>query len=182
MEKYYYHVVTEKPMQIGQIIKFDINNNQSGVYKRVMDKKDIVNDIYNNPDKYKQSDLEHHTKVALRELAMEEIRQKNYPNYPSRIASLYVSKDLKDSYMWAETFIKKGRNVLQIVKIKTTGNEFTGDAYNCFEGSIIKEDNLNNSYNYWDNLPNKEGKEPIYETIIDGDIEIVEIIKTFKEK
>ena len=47
---------------------------------------------------------------------------------------------------------------------------------------IKKEDNLNNSYNYWDNLPNKEGKEPIYETIIDGDIEVVEIIKTFKEK
>ena len=83
--------------------------------------------------------------------------------------------------MWAESFIKKGRNVLQIVKIKTIGNEFTGDAYNCFEGSIIKEDNLNNSYNYWDNLPNKEGKEPIYETIIDGDIEVVEIIKTYKE-
>jgi hypothetical protein len=83
--------------------------------------------------------------------------------------------------MWAETFIKKGRNVLQIVKIKTSGNEFTGDAYNCFEGSIIKENNIKNSYPYWDNEPNKEGKEPIYETIIDGDIEVVEIIKTYKE-
>ena len=38
MEKYYYHVVTERPMQLHQVIKFDANNNQSGVYKRVMDK------------------------------------------------------------------------------------------------------------------------------------------------
>ena len=75
MEKYYYHVVTERPMQLHQVIKFDANNNQSGVYKRVMDKKDIVEDIYSNPNKYKQNDLEHHTKVALRELALEEIRQ-----------------------------------------------------------------------------------------------------------
>lgn len=176
-EKYFYHVVTNKPMYIGQKISFT-EDNQSGVYKRVMEKEELVNDIYLHPENYKQEDLEHHTKVALRELAMEEIRQKHYPNYPSRIKSLYVSTDLEDSNMWAESFIKKGRDVYQIVKLKTTGNSFTGNAYNCFEGTTNKDHNLKESFKYWDNTIEDESK-IIYETIIDGEIEVVEIIKSF---
>ena len=175
--KYFYHVVTNKPMYIGQKISFT-DDNQSGVYKRVMEKESLVNDIYAHPENYHQEDLDHHTKVALRELAMEEIRQKHYPNYPSRIKSLYVSTDLEDSYMWANSFIKKGRVVFQIVKLKTTGNSFTGNAYNCFEGTTSKEHNLKESYAYWDNIIKNEN-EIIYETIIDGEIEVVDIIETF---
>lgn len=110
---------------------------------------------------------------------MEEIRQKHYPNYPSRMKSLYVSTDLEDSNMWANSFINKGRVVYQIVKLKTTGNSFTGNAYNCFEGTINKEYNLKESFKYWDNIIEDESK-IIYETIIDGEIEVVEIIKTFE--
>lgn len=176
--KYFYHVVTNKPMYVGQKISFT-ETNQSGVYKRVMEKESLVNDIYLHPENYKQEDLEHHTKVALRELAMEEIRQKNYPNYPSRMKSLYVSTDLEDSNMWANSFINKGRVVYQIVKLKTTGNSFTGNAYNCFEGTTNKEHNLKESFKYWDNIIEDESK-IIYETIIDGEIEVVEIIKTFE--
>lgn len=177
-EKYFYHVVTNKPMYVGQKISFS-EDNQSGVYKRVMEKEELVKDIYLHPENYKQEDLEHHTKVALRELAMEEIRQKHYPNYPSRMKSLYVSTDLEDSNMWANSFINKGRVVYQIVKLKTTGNAFTGNAYNCFEGTTNKEHNLKESFKYWDNIIEDESK-VIYETIIDGEIEIVEIIKTFE--
>ena len=177
-EKHFYHVVTEKPMFFGQHIIFD-NNNHSGVYKRVMAKLNIVNEIYNNPNKYKDIILDHHTKVALRELAMEEVRKEKYPNYPSRLSCLYVSTNLDDALMWADSFIKNGRIVYQIVKLKHNGNEFTGDAYNCFEGSINKEENIINAHNYWLNNKNKMGNNPIYETIIDGDIEVIEIIKEY---
>ena len=68
---YTYHVVTEKPMHVGQQIKFD-ETHHSGVYKRVYEKIDIVNDIYANPDKY---DVER----------LEEVRQKYYTQYPSRM-------------------------------------------------------------------------------------------------
>lgn len=175
--KYFYHVVTNKPMYVGQKISFT-ETNQSGVYKRVMEKESLVNDIYLHPENYKQEDLEHHTKVALRELAMEEIRKKHYPNHPSRMKSLYVSTDLEDSNMWANSFINKGRVVYQIVKLKTTGNSFTGNAYNCFEGTTNKEYNLKESFKYWNNIIEDESK-IIYETIIDGEIEVVEIIKEF---
>lgn len=177
-EKYYYHVVTVKPMKVGQHIVFD-ENNVSEVYKRVMAELENVEQIYSNPSNYDIEELNHHTKVALRELALEKLRKKEYSNYPSRLRSLYVSKDLKDSEMWANSFIKKGREVFQIVKLKTKGNEFTGDAYNCFNPTFDENENLKRAINYWENLDNKEGKNPIYETIIDGDIEITEIIKEY---
>lgn len=91
---YAYHVVTEKPMYIGQQIIFD-DNHHNGVFQRVYDKINIVNDIYANPSKYNAETLEHHTSVALRELALEEVRQKKYPQYPSRMSCLYVSGHLK---------------------------------------------------------------------------------------
>ena len=176
-DKYYYHVVTNKKMYIGQKINFNENNN-SGVYTRVMEKLPIVEDIYNNPSKYNQESLEHHTKVALRELAMEEVRKSTYPNYPSRLASLYVSTNLEDANMWANSFLNKGRDVLQIVKVKTNGNSFQGNSYNCFEGTISKEKNISLSYAYWNN-DNTKTENVLYETIIDGEIEVVEIIKEF---
>ena len=70
-----YHVVTERPMYVGQQITFD-EKHHSGVYQRVYDKIDIVNDIYANPNKYHAETLEHHTSVALRELALEEVRSR----------------------------------------------------------------------------------------------------------
>ena len=49
MEKYFYHVVTEKPMYVGQHIVFD-ENHHNGVWQRVNEKLDIASYIYNNPE------------------------------------------------------------------------------------------------------------------------------------
>lgn len=178
MGNYVYHVVTERPMHLNQKIIFD-DKNHSGVYKRVEEKKELINDIYNNKDKYQNINLDHHAKVALRELAMEEVRLKKYSQYPSRLSSLYVSKSLEDAYNWANLFISLNRNVLQIVKLKVKGNIFTGDAHNCFDGTIDKEYNLKEAESYWENKKNKKNKTPIYETIVNGEIEVIEIIKTY---
>ena len=48
MSKIYYHVVTDKPMEVGQELIFDANHH-SGVYNRVFSFKDKVDEIYNNP-------------------------------------------------------------------------------------------------------------------------------------
>ena len=84
-----YHVVTERPMVLGQQIVFD-EDHHSGVYNRVMALADTVADVYTHPEKYPLP-LEHHLDVAIRELAMEQVRQAKFPEYPSRMASLYVS-------------------------------------------------------------------------------------------
>lgn len=176
MEKIFYHVVTESPMELGQIIVFD-ETHHSGVYKRVYDLENKVNEIYNNPNKYANEEFEHHTKVALRELALEEVRKNKYPNYPSRLASLYVSNSLEEAESWYEFFINLGRPTYQIVKVSVDGNSFTGDACNCFDGSSDKQYNLEQAEIYWKAKNNNKGKKPIYETIVDGKIKVVEIIK-----
>ena len=76
-----YHVVTDRQMAVGQHIIFD-ENHHSGVYSRVMALTDAVADVYAHPEKY-ELPLEHHLDVALRELAMEEVRREKYPQYPS---------------------------------------------------------------------------------------------------
>ncbi len=175
---YVYHVVTERKMKINQVINFD-DNTHSGVYNRVMSLEKEVLDIYNNPDKYKDVELDHHTKVALRELAMEEVRVKDFCNYPSRMNCLYVSSDIESAEEWANYFIKIGRKVYQLVKLEVDGNFFVGDANNCFEGTIDKNKNIELSYDYWNNIKNKKGKDVFPEMIVNGKIKVVEIIKTY---
>ena len=93
-------------MKCGQHIIFD-ENHHSGVYERVQEKMEKVHDIYENPDKYDEKTLEHHTSVALRELALEEVRRKKYPQFPSRMSCLYVSRTLKEAEQWGEFFARK---------------------------------------------------------------------------
>lgn len=176
-EIYAYHVVTDKPMKIGDHIIFnDIHHN--GVWKRVNDKMNIVNDIYANPDNYNENTLEHHTSVALRELALEEVRKKYYSEYPSRMSCLYVSDTLEDAKKWLELFIQWGRPTYQIVKLKIIGNYFIGDANNCFNGRLNKSENILLEDYYWQNKPNKNNEPPIREMLVNGDIEVVEILQT----
>lgn len=174
MEKYFYHVVTEKPMYVGQHIVFD-ENHHNGVWQRVNEKIDIVCDIYNNPKKYKDVELEHHTSVALRELALEQVRVEKYPNYPSRMACLYVSKTLEEAEKWFDYFVSLGRPTFQIVKLQLNGNMFYGDAENCFDEKLSEKENLILAEKYWKNEDFNESS--IIEMLVDGDIEVVEIVK-----
>lgn len=169
-----YHVVTEKPMYLGQHIIFD-ENHHNGVWQRVNEKLDIVNDIYNNPEKYMNVELEHHTSVALREFALEKVRLSKYPNYPSRMACLYVSKTLKEAEKWFDYFVSLGRPTFQIVKLNVIGNVFCGDAEKCFNGRLTEKENLILAERYWENKNFDETS--ILEILVDGDIEIVEIVK-----
>ena len=169
-----YHVVTEKPMHIGQHIIFD-ENHHNGVWQRVNEKLDIVNDIYNNPEKYQDTELEHHTSVALREFALEKVRVNKCSHYPSRMSCLYVSKTLNEAEKWFDYFISLGRPTFQIVKLKVNGNVFYGDAEKCFDGRLTEKENLILAEKYWKNTDFND--ESILEMLVDGDIKVVEIVK-----
>ena len=171
-----YHVVTDRPMRAGQRILFDAVHH-SGVYQRVYDKLDIVRDIYAHPEKYRSEELEHHTSVALRELALEDVRREKYPMYPSRMSCLYVSKTLKEAENWGEYFAGLGRPTYSIVKLSIEGNCFSGDAAKCFDGVTDRAENLRMAEAYWKNEPNESGDPPIDEMLVDGLITVVEIVK-----
>ena len=179
MSHIFYHVVTDKPMKVGQELIFD-DNHHSGVYDRVYSYKEKVDDIYKNPEVYKNIELEHHLKVALRELAIEEVRKEKYPDYPSRLASLYVSNTLSEAEKWYNLFIELGRPTYAIVKVEVDGNIYIGDANNCFDGTIDKNKNLELAEKYWKYKENIEGKEPIVEILASGKIRVIEIVKENK--
>ena len=176
MQKIFYHVVTERPLRVGQEIVFD-DNHHSGVYDRVYSLEKKVNDIYLNPQKYTDALLNHHLKVALRELAMEEVRKEKYPNYPSRLASLYASATLEEALKWYDMFIEWGRPTYSIVKVMVDGNIYVGDSWNCFDGTTSRRKNLELAENYWKSKKNNIGKEPIREILANGKIKIIKIVK-----
>lgn len=180
MSKIYYHVVTDRPMELGQELVFD-DEHHSGVYNRVYELKDKVDEIYKNPEAYRNVELEHHLKVALRELAMEEIRKEKYPEYPSRLSSLYVSNTLEEAEKWYNLFIEWRRPTYSIVKVEVDGNVYVGDAHNCFDGTIDKNKNLELAENYWRYKENPVGKEPIVEILANGKIKVLEIVKENKQ-
>lgn len=175
---YTYHVVTERPMYVGQHISFDAEY-PSGVYTRVMSKLEIVKDIYENPRNYEDKELEYPIKVALRELALEEVRKEEFPQYPSRMGCLYVSEHLQEAIQWADYFIGLGRPTFAIVKLCIRGRYFIGDASKCFDGTTNREENLRMARCYWENKTNPDGQPSIKEYLVDGDIEVVEIIKEY---
>ena len=179
-EFYVYHVVTERELKVGQHIFFD-GENLNGVGKRVNEKKEIVEDIYKNPQAYKIEKLEHHTKVALRELALEKVRKEKFSNYPSRMSCLYVSDNYENAETWSSFFVEWKRPTFSIVRLKVKGRKFIGDAFNCFEATTNEEENCALAENYWLNKPNPLNKPPLHEFLVDGEIEVVEILKVINK-
>lgn len=175
-EQIVYHVVTERPMWEGQHILLG-QGRHNGVYSRVMEKLELVDQIYADPGAWAGKELEHHTAVALRELAMEEVRKERFPQYPSRMACLFVSETLAEAEDWAAFFANDcHRPTYQIVKLTVHGRVFAGDACNCFEGTPDKARNLAMAENYWLAGPNEEGR-PVKELLADGDLEVAEIVR-----
>lgn len=173
---YAFHVVTDRHLDLRERLVFD-ENHHNGVYQRAADRLGIVMDIYSHPEKYDPETLEHHTRVALRELALEKLRVQQYPQYPSRMACLYVSNSMADAEAWAELFIKWGRPTYSIVKVNILGRIFVGDARNCFDATLNEAKNLLLAERYWANSPNVQDKTSITEILADGAIEIIGIVR-----
>ena len=172
----FYHVISDSHKHTGEHIILD-ETHPNGVYQRVLAQSGTVNDIYRDPKAWIGKELTHEVDVALRELALEKIRKQKYPQYPSRMASLYVSRTYQEAEQWGDYFARIGRPTYGIAKIRTNGRCYVGDAYKCFDGSVDEEENLRLAELYWQNGPNEDGREPIAEILVDGDIEILEMLK-----
>ena len=172
MKNVFYHVVTEKPMVLGQEMVFD-ELRHNFIYKKIDKYRGKVKRVYEKKLKVEDAEL----KKALREFALEEVREKEFPKYPSRFSSLHVSRTLKEAEVWYDLYRSQGKKTYQIVKIETNGRVFTGDAWNVFDGTASKEENIELARNYWTNGKNSVGEEPVYETLVDGKIKVIEIVK-----
>ena len=170
-----YHVISDRPLKAGDVIRFD-ESNRSGVYQRVMALADTAADVLAHPEKY-ELPLEHHLDVAIRELAMEQVRREKFPQYPSRMACLYASSEPEPARQWAAYFARSGRPTYAVAELEVNGRCFVGDALNCFAGTPDQADNLARAERYWRNEPNEDGHDPIREMLVDGEIRVVRIIE-----
>ena len=171
-----YHVVTERPMTVGQVLCLD-ETYPSGVYRRVMEKVPLVEEIYQNPGAWAGKPLEHHTMVALRELALEQVRREQFPQHPSRLHCLYVSETREEAQQWASFFASLGRPTYHIVKLQVRGRKFVGNANLCFDATVNQEENRRLAQRYWSLALDPAGQPPIWEILADGEIRVVESVE-----
>ncbi|MFE7062008.1 DUF2441 domain-containing protein [Sutcliffiella sp. NPDC057660] len=190
---YVYHLVTRKKMRVGQVINFDkdqkntlysffferehVNSNGEDFFQIFFSNytQDGVN--LNPEDAEVSMKYISQTIRAIREVIVEMVRQQYHPELPSRLSCLYASKSYEEALKWKELFDSYNRNVLQIVKLRVEGNSFEGDG-----GLLPKEDGIpfsqkiEQAKQYWQGNIHNE----LPELLIDGKIEVVEIIDDFR--
>ncbi|GGA26301.1 DUF2441 domain-containing protein [Psychrobacillus lasiicapitis] len=191
-ELYVYHLVTRKKMRLGQIISFD-KKQKNTLYQFFFEREQInakgedffqiLQENYSNAGlalNKENADVTinyaNQTIRAIREVIVEMVRLQEYPQYPSRLSCLYATKTYEDVMKWKELFESYNRKVLQIVKLQVNGNSFEGD------GNLLpKEDGvpfsqkIEQAREYWQGNVENE----LSELLIDGKIEVVEIMDDF---
>ncbi|MGF9964397.1 DUF2441 domain-containing protein [Bacillus rhizoplanae] len=191
-ELYAYHIVTRKKMSLGQIINFDKSQNNTLYHfffkREQLNSKDedfiqIFQGHYTNEGlNLNKEDSEVAIKYidqtirAIREVIAEMVRLQEYPEYPSRLSCLYAAKSYEDALKWKELFDSYNRKVLQIVKLRVMGNSFEGDG-NLLpkEDGIPFSQKIEQAREYWKGNVKNE----LPELLINGKIEVVEIINDF---
>ena len=191
-EIFAYHIVTNKKMELGQIINFD-DDQHNTLYRFFLEKEQMNSKgedslqilqghhtsdglNLNKEDADVVSRYMGQTIRAIREVITEMVRIKEYPDYPSRLSCLYATKTYEDALKWKELFDSYNRKVLQIVKLRVKGSYFEGDAT-----LLPKEDGIpfaikiDQAKEYWKG----NSKSELPELLINGEIEVVEIIDDF---
>ncbi|ARV92509.1 MULTISPECIES: DUF2441 domain-containing protein [Bacillus cereus group] len=187
-----YHIVTKKKMKIGQSIQF--NKNQTNTLFHFFferkhlnssgeDSIQILKEHYTNEELHIKNEnatvvmnYMDQTIRAIRETIMEMVRLQEYPDYPSRLSCLYAAKSYEDALKWKALFDSYNREVLQIVKLRVIGSSFEGDG-NLLpkEDAIPFSQKMEQAREYWKGNVNNE----LPELLINGEIEVVEIIDDF---
>ena len=190
--KYFYHLVTNKLMEVGQYIDFsgettntlykfffekEFKNSRNHDVNRIISDNTTVNGtVLNTEDSGVVNAYLDTVSRSIRETITEMIRLKYFPEYPSRLSCLYAARDFDEVLRWMDVFESYHRKVLQIVKIDTDGTYFVGDGdllptndATSFEKKIAQ------AMKYWSGF--HEGVLP--EVLLNGKIRVIEIVKDF---
>lgn len=191
-ENYVYHLVTNRKMEIGQIIDFT-SSERNTLYTFFFEKEctnahgETVETILarnfteagmtlDSEDAQIVMGYYNHTIRSIRETIVEMVRLSEFPEYPSRLSCLYAAETYEEALEWKKIFDGFNRKVLQIVKLKASGGYFKGDAM-CLpnEKGISFSKKIEEARKYWMG----EKGSALQEVLIDGQIEVVEIIKDY---
>jgi len=191
-EFYVYHIVTRNKMSTGQIINFD-KRQKNTLYSFFFEKEqlnskgeDFIKILYGHYTNEGLNISKENAEItikyvgqtirAIREVIVEMVRLQEHPEYPSRLSCLYAAKSYEDALKWKEIFDSYNRNVLQIVKLRVSGNYFEGDA-NLLpkEDGVPFSQKIEQAREYWKGNVKNE----LTEVLINGKIEVLEIIDDF---
>lgn len=116
MAKYYYHLVSGRTFNVGD--ELVVGEEGYGGWKDVYESAHLKKLIDSGADKQL---LIEEFDFIIRELAAEEVRQKEFPDFPSRLSCLWLCEDIKDCQKRVEPFKRLGINVTQIIKASLSG-------------------------------------------------------------
>jgi hypothetical protein len=188
--RYFYHLVTNKKMEHGQVIDFSSTTTNT-LYKFFFEKEfrnrqnedvnrkvssNITDDglCLNMEDSRVIKAYLNNVSRSIRETVVEMVRLQKFPDYPSRLSCLYAARTYEEVLKWKELFESYNRKVLQIVKLVTDGNYFIGDGDLLPTNEASSFDiKIAQARSYWNGL--KEDVLP--EVLLSGKIKVVEIVK-----
>lgn len=187
-----YHLVTGEKLIRGQVMHFgeQLPNRLRGFFfdKEIVnsDGEDLYRILRNNHSQgrimldaedaqvaLRYSDI---TGRAIREVILEMVRLQEFLDRPSRLSCLYAARNIEEALKWKQIFDSYNRNTLQIVQVSFDGNCFEGDGdlLPSLSGEPFSVKILQ-AQAYW--RANKESTLP--EVLIDGRIEVTEIVEEF---
>ncbi|HWJ76765.1 MAG TPA: DUF2441 domain-containing protein [Niallia sp.] len=184
-----YHIVTDKKMELGQVITFD-KDQKNTLYRFFFEKElvnqqnedcmQILNDHYTDEglnlgkeDANVLVQYAGHTMRAIREVIAEMVRLQEFPTYPSRLSCLYAARSYEEVLKWKAIFASYNRKVLQIVKLRVIGDYFEGDGELLPTLEAVPfHRKIEQAREYWKG--NEKNELP--ELLINGKMEVTEII------
>ncbi|MCH4168500.1 MAG: DUF2441 domain-containing protein [Streptococcaceae bacterium] len=176
-------------MFLGQKINFDKDNKNrlfhfflendfksvSGLNVNQIIEK-LATPYQNDDDVHFLKDMRGHELRGIREIITELVRLDLFPNLPSRFECLYASRTIEEALIWKNEFDKFNRNVLQIVKLKTDGPIFVGDANmlpDLENQTLIQK--IQQAKKYWESSDKSE----LPEVLLGGQITVTEIVRQY---
>ena len=192
-----YQVATDRHYKVGDVLEFN-KETLNGQYNRVFNTDFRLNgtrpsdEMYSvakrkfkkfktKDDVYSIAHILEYYDVAIKEIALEEVRKQFFPNLPSRLHCMYLStsKDiaLKNVKSMAESREKNGKH-FQAVAVRLNGVIFKagkvyvsreGKSYNYYKDKAIE---------YWKQKGLKD--EEVKEVLFEGRAEIVEILAEYR--
>lgn len=181
----FYHAYSGEKVNVGDVLVFN-----SGTHNKMYDevynneyKTDgidanelLINKKRNQERSFSIDEFElllntvNNDAFVLRELALEEVRKTKYPNYPSRLSCLYVTKTKEEAINWSEILKRNKKKCKQVLTLELTGEIF------CFNGNLMKRQNvsyqkhLENADLYWNSIDSNNS-----EIIFYGEAKVIEI-------
>ena len=107
-----------------------------------------------------------------REMALEQIREKYYPNLPSRKHSVWLC-DENSLEFWYDQISKHGEYEIDLFKVLVTGKIFKSSDIYIPDSNVNYEENLKQAKQYWNPKNMTEEAEKKAEYIFQGKLKIL---------